>query len=53
MPRKFLTLEYFFFIITVNNIIFFINNPNDTEAVYTLSSPKISNITIFLIDALL
>ena len=50
---KFLTLEYFFFIITVNNIIFFINSPNDIEAVYTLGSPKISHITIFLIDALL
>ena len=38
MPRKFLTLKYFFFFIRVNNVILLINIPNDMEAFYTLSS---------------
>ena len=50
MPRKFLILKYFFFFITVNNIIFFINTPDKMEAFYTLNTHKISHITIFLID---
>ena len=48
-----LPLKYFFFIMTVNNIIFFINTPDDMKAFYTLSSPKIVHITIFLLDTLL
>ena len=48
-----LPLKYFFFIMTVNNINFFINTPDDMDAFYTLSSPKIVHITVFLLDTLL
>ena len=48
-----LPLKYFFFIMAVNNINFFINTPDDMEVFYTLSSPKIVHITIFLLDTLL
>ena len=59
MPQNFswhkntLPLKYFFFFITANNIISFINTPDGMEAFYTLISPKIGHITIFVIDTLL
>ena len=58
MPRNFHVteisyLKYFFFFITVNDIISFINTPDEMEAFYTLSLPKIGYITIFLIDTFL
>ena len=44
-----LPLKYFFFIMTINNIMFFINTPDDMEAFYTLSSPKTVHIYDFSI----